>query len=252
MGANNWEALASFIQQYPDISIGDNILTNNHNLNVKIFVNQLSLHTLTQVVDRLGESRLKSSVKLSELDKHLVSLQVEERKLEEKLKAIRSTVIEVNHEHEVTKKQLYEETIRLDQVKSNYDKIEQFINKHEPRFKKWKERLQADINNWTNDDVTMLLNEIGLNKYVNTFSENRIDGNALAALTTQDLIQSLDLTFKEAKLILKSIFLIQKYKDIYMTPPSVLQWNTDIVCVWLEDNKLAHLTDAFRKCQVKH
>jgi hypothetical protein len=248
--ANNWEALASFILEHPAISINDNVLPNDHNLYTRTFVNQITLHTLKQVVDQLVENKIKLPVKLNELDIHFNNLTDEERKLEEQLKIIRSKLIEVTNEREHTQKRLSEETVQFDKVKEHYIKVEAIIAEYEPQLKKWKERMQVDITKWISDDVAMLLSEIGLGKYIKIFEENRIDGNVLVALTTQDLMQSLGLTFKEAKQLLKSIFLVQKYKDIYMTPPGVLQWNIDTVCAWVEDNKLSHLTDAFRKCQI--
>jgi len=244
--------LASFILEHPAISINDNLLTNDHNLYTRTFVNQITLHTLKQVVDQSTKNKLKLPVKLNELNEHLNSLQNEERELEEQLKMLRSKILEVKNEHEVTEKRLNEETAQFDRVKEHYTKVEATVSKYEPQLKQWKERIQVDITQWISEDVTMLLNEIGLSKYIKIFEENRIDGNVLAALTTQEFMQSLGLTFKEAKQLLKSTFLAQKYRDIYTTPPGVLQWNTDTVCAWLEDNKLPHLTDAFREYQVNH
>ncbi len=203
---------------------------------------------MTQVVDQLADNKIKLPAKLNELTLHINNLQNE---LEERLKKIRAKLIELN-EREHPQKRLNDETVQFDKVREHYIKVETTVTDYEPQLKKWTERMQVDITQWISDDVTMLLSEIGLSKYIKIFEENRIDGNVLAALTTQDLTQSLGLTFKGAKQILKSTFLVQKYKDIYPTPPGVLQWNTDTVCVWLEENKLSHLTETFHKCQVQH
>jgi hypothetical protein len=165
------------------------------------------------------------------------------------LQQINGKIVQTDEELKVSNSNLQTLTSRLTAAKQNLTDTRQFLEQSSIKLKQWKERLDVVLAQWTCDDVAFLLKEIGMAQRVDLFLENKIDGSVISELSTSDLMK-LNLTFTETKQWLKTVFLVQNYKNMYTAPPGILQWNTDTVCTWLEDNKFAHLVPVFRQHQI--
>jgi hypothetical protein len=242
---NNWEGIALFLKE----NIGSSVAHFNMNLNTSTFVAQLSVHTLNELTQDMSLIQQQENIKCQELEKGQIILKKKAEELEKELQQINLTIVQTNEELKVSKSKLQTLTSRLTAAKQNLTDTKQFLEESSIKLKQWKERLHDDLVQWTCDDVAFLLKEIDMAHRVDLFLENKIDGSVIAELSTSDLM-NLKLTFTETKQWLKAVFLIQNYKDMYIAPPGILQWNTDTVCTWLEDNKFAHLVPVFRQHQV--
>lgn len=243
---NNWDAVASFVKTSPQLPLSTILSPSNSNLNVRTFLAQVLTYTFKQLTDELLFTQQQKTVKVIELDKEKMIVQDEIKSLEQKLNKAKSRLLELDKsstEVTTTMKQVSSEVIAAQQRLAEVKKVYQ---DNYPRLQQWRQRLQVDIKQWTADDVAFLLKEVDIGQQAESFKQSKIDGEVLVELSTTDLMH-LKLTFIEAKRLLKAIYLIKNYKDIYTIPPGLLQWSNETVCMWLENNKFAHLVPVFKQ-----
>eukprot|EP00029_Vermamoeba_vermiformis_P005289 TRINITY_DN1793_c0_g1_i4.p1 TRINITY_DN1793_c0_g1~~TRINITY_DN1793_c0_g1_i4.p1 ORF type:complete len:603 (-),score=117.67 TRINITY_DN1793_c0_g1_i4:86-1840(-) len=245
---NNWDGVATVVQNHSKLPIESLLPADDSNLNTKAFMTQLLAHTFKQLTTNLNLDHQHESVKHQELDKQKKALQDEVDALKRKLQEMESKLSTVDLELKDSSTKVEELSMHLTTLNKNLTKAEQLYSENATALKAWQERLQVP-HQWTIDDVALLLKDIGMKKHIKVFAENKIDGRVLFDLSTTDLM-GLSLTFIESKRMQKALYLISHYKDLYISPPGLLQWSNETVCMWLEDNKYSHLVPVFKQLQI--
>lgn len=247
---NSWEELADFLQANCPKHIIQDLYPSTANLSTKTFVDKLAIHSLKRLFNEKNKrcNQLQKQIDSDNATKK--SLIVKQNDLQKQLASVELKINEVDAKIQRNTKDLSYNTRGEDKIETNLKIYQAALVKNESALKKFQQQLKSGLNQWSCDNISALLKEIGLGSYSGSFLTNSIDGTVLQQLDTNDLI-TLKVSFKDAKKLLMYLHLIQTHHDIYVIPPGVLQWNNDTVCTWLEDNKFAHLTDTFKKHQVR-
>lgn len=244
----NWDGVATFIEKNSKLPVKVFLQLEDTNLDSKTFMTQLLVHVFKRLTTNLTHSHQMESIKCQELNKQQKTLQSEVDQLTRKLLDLKPKLETVEVEVKDSSKKVEVLSGDLQAVKSTLTEVEQLYNENNAALKQWQARLQ-DVKHWTSDDVTQLLTEIGMKDKVKSLQDHRLDGNVLFDLTTADMMK-MGLTFVESKRMQKALYLLKHYNDIYITPPGILQWSNETVCMWLEDNKFSHLVPKFKQLQI--
>jgi hypothetical protein len=137
----------------------------------------------------------------------------------------------------------------IDGIENKIKEARRDVKASEAKIAIWKKSMTTSFEEWTVTNVILLLKELKMQHVTRIFEENQIDGKALLALTTVDLVD-FGLSTKEAKLVQRSVFMIQNHNSL-AGGPDVFKWSTEKLHEWLTDNHLPHLVDSFKTQNVR-
>jgi sacsin len=137
-------------------------------------------------------------------------------------------------------------TDRHSEAVQNFDSTKKLKSKSITNFNAWQVKLNDDISTWSLKDVETFLGEAEIAHELKFFKNNQITGGVLVNLTTEELINDLNMTFHAAKRLQLFILMVKAGKSIYDKLPPVLNWENEEVCRWLNESGFSAHEEKFK------
>ncbi len=194
--------------------------------------------TLLTPVEQMQQTR-----RALELERTLLNQKIEKLDKEFRKKAEGALLQEIN---------AIKITDRYSGALKNFEGSKNLKSESSAKFKQWQEKMKADIASWSVDDVLTFLEEAEVAHDAAEFSENQINGAVLLHLSTDELVNDLQMSFHAAKRLRVFLLLVQSGGDIYDELPPVLNWENEQVLRWLNESGLSAHEKAFKKNHVRN
>jgi hypothetical protein len=142
-------------------------------------------------------------------------------------------------ELEILKKSEIELGNHLESLKKKLDEIDNLIQKR-------------DLSALKVEEVGIILKEIGLGKFENTFKDQGIKGNVLKKMNDKSLIKLGMNDIHDRKKLLHTIDLIQNHGILHPLPSinNISNWNIESVCNWLKEIGYEGKVEVFKRMNI--
>jgi hypothetical protein len=235
---NKWDDLISlisdFVYLYGRFEVND-IPTSNVPIKYQHDITQFAIKTIEKLLNK-KKNELNN---LNEEDSKLVDGKNKVARKDHNIVEIREQIQEKEKQLELLNKSKIELRDHLEILKEKLDYIENLLQKR-------------DMSIFKVEDVGILLRDIGLSKFENTFKQEGIVGVALKNMNEKHLIKLGMKKIYYRKRILHAIDLIQNYGILHPLSSDNLtsNWNVERVCEWLKDLGYEDKISAFEKAEI--
>ena len=228
----------------------NDVIKDKFPLQVRTCALQMAVSSLRQLNE--GFTHEENALKEKETRLRVMKSDLEATREEcmKKIKEIDSQMVSIQENISDTRAKLSDLKIENREVAINLVKTEVIFKQEQTLARELETTLKKNFSEWSVADVARLLEELNLGEYAKSFEDNNISGSVLSRLKSKTFMEKLGMSFKQAKLLSKTIFLLQKNFAIHSELKGVLKWTNDDVCQWLSDTKTPHLADKFKAKEV--